>query len=152
VQLIQEAVLQYVLEKLNLPRANVLISAWWKFVILTNKVNEKALIFIQQNINNFFVENYPWVKFTLANKSLILKDIIWTWADFASKLEELFGLLWQNKFKTFSKENYKVILKYEGLNWEVLCKFCGLNYIEWEEIQDNICKSCYDIKHRYFTI
>jgi len=138
VQLIQEAVLQYVLDKLGLTRASVLISAGGKFVILSNKVED--IEGIQESINQFFVEKYPWLKFSLAKLDLKLKDIIWPNSDFKENLINLFEKLSTNKFQVYWYNNLKDIFKLK--QWKSLCKYCGINYVDEDETEDNICENC----------
>ena len=140
VQIIHEAVLQYILDKLNLTRANILISAWWKFVVLTNKIEN--IDSIQENINQFFIDKYPGLKFSLAKNNLLLEKITWENSDFQNEMEKLFEELSKNKFKIYTKNNWKSIFNPKKNNWKILCKYCGLNYINWNEIDDNICKNC----------
>ena len=140
VQLIQEAVLQYVLDKLNLTRANVLISAWWKFVVLTNKIDD--IKSIQESINQFFIENYPGLKFSIAKLDLLWEEVIWEKANFQNEMENLFEKLSQNKFKLYSQNNLKSIFTQKSNDWKVLCKYCGLNYVDGDETEDNICENC----------
>ena len=150
VQLLQEAVLQFVLDKLGLTRANVLISAWWKFVLLApENINIDNL---KSQINSYLIENYSWLKFVLEKKLVDLKDIVWfeekEWdkkiikISFQEKIVALFDKLSQAKFQSFDKENLEEIFAYKNPDWKVICKACGKRYVENEDENNALCDFC----------
>ena len=145
VQLLGEAIIEYLLERYNLPRANVLMNAGWKFVILANK--DLNIETEKNNINNFLIKKFNWnIKFALTDEIYKLKDIKWS-STVKDVFRELFDKLNKEKFKTYDKENLKQIFKYESVNWKNLCKYCWMNYFDAKENLDENddngkCENC----------
>jgi len=150
VQLLQEAVLQFVLDKLGITRANVLISAWWKFVLLAPENID--IDNLKSQINDYLIKNYPWLKFVLEKELVDLKDIVWfeekqenkktIKINFQEKIVSLFDKLSQAKFQAFDKVNLKNIFDYKNPSWKVICKACGKRYVENKDENDALCDFC----------
>lgn len=143
IQLLNEAVIEYILEKFNLPRANVLLNAWWKFVILSPKID--SIDNICDEINKYFIQTNNWnIKINLIYKKFLFKDIFdknEQAEGVKSTFESIFKELAKNKSKIYSKENLKLLFKNQSVdNWKVLCKYCGQNYYQWDD--ENAEKKC----------
>ena len=153
VQLLQEAILQYVLDKFNLTRTNVLISAWWKFIALSN--NKKSSLFdenminlvkeIETEINNYLFENwFKWVKFILSTKQdIVLDDIINNFQDILVNEENWLYTKINNRKHIYSKENFEKIFFSKNLaKWynREPCQICKVNQVL--NNNDKICDNC----------
>ncbi len=144
VQLLNEAVIEYLLDKYDLPRANVLLNAGWKFVILANEncnIDQE-----KQDINKFLINKFNWnIKLSLTSKNYSLKDIRWSW-NIKDIFKELFDKLNKEKFKIYDEENLKSIFDYKNVNGKNLCKYCWMNYFSIKENQDENddwkCENC----------
>jgi len=132
VQLLNEAIIQYLLEKLWLPRANVLINAGWKFVILSQ--NWVDVFEYLNDINRFLLEKFDWnIKFSLISKEFELWKIAWIWKEHKDIFADLFEDLSKNKFQCYDKNNLQTIFKQINIWWKKLCKYCWQNYLETED-------------------
>lgn len=161
VQILNEAIIEFLLEKLWYTRSNVLINAWWKFVIICDKIDEKEVKILKENINNFLLTKYSWnIKFSLISKNYKIwevfannryKDIDWKYKNFSlekvkSTFVELFDELSQDKFKIYSNKNLRNIFKNKNISWKIMCKYCWQNYLDKknddENSDENICDIC----------
>ncbi len=154
VQLLNEAIIEYILDLLNLPRANVILNAWWKFVILSDKLwGNFEKINIKEKINEFLLNNFNWnIWFSIISKDYKIWELFEVNNSDNEKINiqdvfvNLFEKLSQDKFKVYSKDNLKDIFNHENIWWKVLCKYCWQNYVEKinddENSDENICLNC----------
>lgn len=154
IQLLSEAVIEYLLEKLWYTRANVIINAWWKFVIITDSIDEKEVKKLKLSINNFLISNFNnKIYFNLISENLDIGNIFANnlWEKYNLKnikisFVKLFDKLSKNKFSSYEKENLYDIFINKSLSWKILCKFCWNNYLDKkdddENHENNKCKNC----------
>jgi len=149
VQLLNEAVLEYILDILGLPRANILMNAWWKFVIIYDKLWENfKKLNLWEKINDFLLERFSWnIKINLVSKDYKISDIfeINKKNNVKDVFVDIFDELSKNKFQIYSKQNLEKIFTKKDVSSKKLCKFCEQNYldnIEDENDENAICKNC----------
>ncbi len=153
VQLLSEVAIEYILDKFNLPRANVLINAGWKFVILVWVENDskKGLVKqVNQEVNTFLLEQYPGLRFTIFGKGYDLEDIAKTSFEetnnFRQVLTDLFDKLSEQKFKLYDTVLLKQLFQNHNVSWKVLCKYCWMKYFEnnsgFAETSEDMCENC----------
>lgn len=144
VQMLTEAVIHYIINKLDLSPANVLINAGGKFIILADqKISIKD---IANEINNYFILNYNTdLKINLIEKEVLLKNIFKIKNNINNTFKELFDDLSQNKTSIYSVSNLQKIFSYQKVSWKVLCKHCWINYTNSDDENDydnSICLHC----------
>jgi len=166
VQILNEAIIEFLLEKIWYTRANVLINAWWKFVIICDKIDEKEVTILKENINYFLLTKYSWnIKFSLISKNYKIwevfanntyKDKDWKYKNFSlekvkSTFVELFESLSQDKFSLYTQNNLRNIFENKNISWKIMCKYCWQNYLEKKDCDENddenICKICENEKY-----
>lgn len=161
VQMLSESIIEYVLEKIWYTRSNVLINAWWKFVIIWDKMSKEKIEKLKEDINTFLFKKYNWnIKFSLISKNYqiwevfannLIKDKNWKDKNFSLEkvkmtFVDLFEDLSKDKFKIYNKNNLKEIFTKKEEKW-ILCKYCWQNYLEKKEEFDensdeNMCQIC----------
>jgi CRISPR-associated protein Cas10/Csm1 subtype III-A len=123
IQLLNEAVIQFILDNLQLPRANVLLNVGGKFVIAWNTFHKESITHLSTNINNYLITHYgASIKINLYAQSFCINDIFdldgWKWI--SECIASLFENLTKNKYQLYSKNNLKLLFdkkaKFEGIN------------------------------------
>ena len=146
VQLLNEAVIEYLLDRLGLSRANVLMNAWGKFVILAPYVAEHSLFeSAKDRINDYFLQTY-WtsLKVALIQQTVTIReifDIQGEEIDTKWFFEQLFQKLGQEKFHVYTPSQLSLLFQNPNVAGKVLCKSCGLSYVSHQDV-DPICTSC----------
>lgn len=142
VQLMNEAVIEYICYKLWLPRANVLMNAWWKFVILTGKVDDNTIQNLKNSINQFLIDKYDGnIRFALANKDKKLYELF----PYENPMEVqdvfsgLFDALSREKYQLYNQNNLKSLFVEKSVSGKVVCNLCGLYYADQEEENWKAC-------------
>ena len=112
VQAINEAVIEYMIEKLNLSRANVLINAGGKFVIYSHK--DVDISWLSDDINTFLIQKYHGdIKINMISQKMKIWDIFQSISDDANKsniwdiFTQLFDNLSRHKWQIRSENNLK---------------------------------------------
>jgi CRISPR-associated protein Csm1 len=161
IQILNEAVIEYILVKTWYSRANVLINAWWKFVIITDLLSKQGLEDLKENINNFLLKKYNGnIKFSLVWKNKKIWEVFannnWKLYDLNTikhTFENLFEELSKDKFQVYNKNNLNSLFKNESISWKILCKYCWQNYLDKKEneydenSEENICEICKNEKY-----
>lgn len=146
VQLLNEAVVEYLCHKLWVSRGNVLINAGGKFVIFTSSDKIWAIKEYRDSINSFLLENYDGnVKFCLVEKVLTLEELFpdETKQILQDALSELFEDLTKEKYHPYNTQLLKKAFSTKSVSWKVICNYCGLNYVDQEyEDGDACCELC----------
>lgn len=153
VQLINEAVIEFLLDKLNLFRSNVLINSWWKFVILSKIVDDSFIIKIREEINKYFIDNwYSDIKLNLYKEDLELKKLFGrsesenNLYNLKDTLIELYSKLNKNKYNVYTKDLLIHIFKGIKNDNKIICKYCNKNFIvdkiENENDENVKCEVC----------
>lgn len=148
IQLLNEAVIEYLLTQLGLSRANVLMNAGGKFVILVPKLPDQAIFEnLKASINDFLLLKY-WtvVKLALTHTQLQIRevfDIQWESIDTKQFFENLFRQLSLQKFSVYTTDQLIKIFQTPDVSGKKLCSYCGLSYLDLESEPD-CCKHCQD--------
>lgn len=151
VQLLNEAVVQYVLDKLSLPRANVLMNAGGKFVILAP--SDITVDHYRSEINRFLLKEFGGnIKFSLIAQQHTIWEIAGKWKQHKKIFQDLFKKLSHNKFQCYDETNVKMMFQQQNIGGKLLCKYCGQNYFDSENDEnyestdhnkkDDMCQHC----------
>ena len=137
-----ESVIEYICYKLWLPRANVLMNAWWKFVILTWKIEKGEIKKVKHSINQFLIDKYDGnVRFALISQEKKISELfphensmnvqdVFSW---------LFDALSHEKYQLYDTGNLKSLFVSKSVSGKVVCNLCGLYYADQEEENWNAC-------------
>lgn len=142
VQLLNESVIEYICYKLWLPRANILMNAWWKFVILTWKVKKDEIKNIKHSINQFLIDKYDWnIRFALISQEKKISELFphENLMNVQDVFSCLFDLLSQEKYQLYDTDNLKSMFVEKSVSGKVVCNLCGLYYADQEEENWNAC-------------
>ncbi|UFX83258.1 type III-A CRISPR-associated protein Cas10/Csm1 [Candidatus Absconditicoccus praedator] len=142
IQMLNEAVIQYILERYELSPANVLINAGGKFVILAP--NNIDVADIQNHINSYFVKHYhSFIKINLIQENIKLKNIFQLGDNqIKNTFKSLFDKLSQNKHKIYSKDNIQNLFVEQSIEGKEICAYCRIKYADKERHDEAICETC----------
>lgn len=145
VQILNEAIIEFLLEKIWLSRASVLINAGGKFVILSNYLDWETFATLQENIGNFFIENYGCsLKISLLHEIVKIGDIFDISGDeknTSSFFENLFQKLSLVKYHPYTEKQLHKLFEVSNIEWKKLCVACEHHYLS-KDSEETSCQNC----------
>jgi CRISPR-associated protein Csm1 len=157
VQLMNEAVVEFLLEKLELPRASVLMNAGGKFVILSEQKDDDTVNTLAKKVNNFLIKQYEGnIKFIITKQDFKLSEVFeidnTTENVIASEtkqsIQEVFGKLFDKlslqKYQIYDQDQLFTLFETKEPNGKVVCKYCGLYTTDEEDErnEESCCEKC----------
>jgi CRISPR-associated protein Csm1 len=144
-QMLSDAVSRYILDKLELPTANLLYSSGGKFHILSQLTDEKTIRNFENQVNTFLFKTFNGlIYFAVGKTDFNGEALAGDFSEIWTRVSQSTARSKRNKFKHMMESDYeRVFSPQSGWGDVAFCAVCGMEEKNMEETNDiRKCKAC----------